>query len=72
MYLKNNKPALVNADFVDKSISHLLEIGCIQEVPFRPYVVSPLSVALSSNGKKRLILDLSQLNHLCSEKKNQI
>ena len=32
------------------------------QVPFKPYVVSPLSVATNSSGKKRLILDLSILN----------
>ena len=31
-------------------------------MPFKPYVVSPLSVATQKSGKKRLILDLSVLN----------
>ena len=30
--------------------------------PFKPYIVSPFSVATNSSGKKRLILDLSILN----------
>lgn len=35
----------------------------MQEVPFEPYVISPLSVAENKgSGKKRLIFDLSQLN----------
>lgn len=66
MYFKNNKSAKVNIEFVDKSVSELLEIYCIQEVPFRPYVVCPLIVAVNKgSGKKRLILDLSHMNN-CS------
>lgn len=60
MYFKNNKSAKDNIEFEDKSVSELLEIGCMQEVPFRPYVVSPLSVAVNKgSGEKRLILDES-------------
>lgn len=62
MFLKNNKSSLKNADFVDHAISDLLDTGCIQEVPFKPFVVNPLSVATQNSGKKRLILDLSILN----------
>ena len=32
------------------------------QAPFKPYIVSPFSVATNSSGKKRLILDLSILN----------
>ncbi|CAC5424790.1 unnamed protein product [Mytilus coruscus] len=62
MSLKNNKSANVHSKFVDEAISELLNIGCIIETPFQPFVVNPLSVAVQSSGKKRLILDLSALN----------
>jgi hypothetical protein len=34
----------------------------VNELPFTPFVVSPLSVATNKAGKQRLILDLSLLN----------
>lgn len=58
IYLKNNKSAESNSDFVSNSIGELLESGCVVQVPFRPFVVSPLSVA-EGREKKRLNLDLS-------------
>lgn len=60
MYFKNNKSVKDNIEFDDKFVSELLEIGCMQEVSFRPYVVSPLSGAVNKgSGEKRLILDES-------------
>ncbi|XP_062597476.1 uncharacterized protein LOC134258894, partial [Saccostrea cucullata] len=47
---------------VQRAVSELLEYGCVRRVPFKPIVVNPLSVAINSSGKKRLILDLSVLN----------
>ncbi|WAR10223.1 hypothetical protein MAR_035299, partial [Mya arenaria] len=35
---------------------------CTYEVPYIPHNVNPLSVAVNSSGKKRLILDLSVVN----------
>ncbi|CAC5394903.1 unnamed protein product [Mytilus coruscus] len=58
MSFKNNKSANVYSKFVNEAISELLNIGCIIETPFQPFVVNPLSVAVQSSGKKRLILDL--------------
>ena len=70
MKFKNNKSAITNELFVDKSISDLLESGCVQEVPFQPFVISPLSVAENkASGKKRLFLDLSELNHYVQKRK---
>lgn len=47
-----------------------MESGCIEIVPFQPFVVSPLSVAHNKgSGKKRLILDLSELNNFVDKKK---
>lgn len=62
MCFKNNKSAFQNHDFVDTAIAELVDNGCAIKVPFKPYVVSPLSVATQKSGKKRLILDLSVLN----------
>ncbi|XP_065943706.1 uncharacterized protein [Magallana gigas] len=62
MYMKNNKSAILNAEFVSDTVSELLLSSCIIQVPFIPVVVNPLSVAMNSSGKKRLILDLSVLN----------
>ena len=63
MAMKNNKSALFHSDFVDVTILDLLDTGCIVETPFQPFVVNPLSVSVQSSGKKRLILDLSELNN---------
>ena len=62
MFLRNNKSAITNEKFVGQAISDLLDSCCVHEVPFKPFVVNPLSVATNSSGKKRLILDLSVLN----------
>ncbi|CAC5379968.1 unnamed protein product [Mytilus coruscus] len=69
MYHTNNRSARQNTEFVTKSIEDLVQVGCVIKVPFQPYVVNPLSVATEKSGKKRLILDMSQLNkHIKREK----
>lgn len=62
MFFNNNRSAFQNHDFVDTAIADLVDNGCAIKVPFKPFVVSPLSVATQKSGKKRLILDLSVLN----------
>ena len=69
MFLRNNKSAITNEEFVGQVISDLLDSGCVHEIPFKPFVVNPLSVVTNSSGKKRLILDLSVLNK-CVKKIN--
>ena len=69
MYFKNNKSALDNSEFVDQTVSELVDSGCVHKVPFIPYVVNPLSVATNKSGKKRLILDLSVLNKFVKKQK---
>ena len=65
----NNKSAFAHHDFVTKAILELVANFAIVEVPSFPLVVSPLSVALSSSGKERLILDLRYLSqHVWKEK----
>ena len=69
MHNRNNKSARINDVFVTETITELMKAGCIVKVPFRPYVVSPLSVATNSGNKKRLILDLSVLNRYVRKEK---
>ena len=59
---KNNKSALQNCVFVREAISDLLVKGLIQKCDYVPKVVNPLSVSIQNNGKKRLILDLREVN----------
>ena len=59
---KNNKSALQNCVFVREAISDLLDKGLIQKCDYVPKVVNPLSVSIQNNGKKRLILDLREVN----------
>ncbi|CAC5366298.1 unnamed protein product [Mytilus coruscus] len=69
MSFKNYKSANVHSNFVNEAISELLNIGCVIETPFQPFVVNPLSVAVQSSGKKRLILDLNELNVFIKKEK---
>ena len=62
-YSKNNASALKNIDFVENSITELLESECIKQLSYKPHVVNPLSVSVHPNGKKSLILDLRYVNH---------
>ena len=48
MCFKNNRSAFQNHDFVNTAIAELVDNGCAIKVPFKPYVVSPLSVATKS------------------------
>ena len=59
---KNNLSALKESEFVEDSIKKLLQQYFISEVEQPHYMTSPLSVARSSLGKRRLVLDLSFLN----------
>ncbi|XP_014680270.1 PREDICTED: uncharacterized protein LOC106820250, partial [Priapulus caudatus] len=61
-FIKNNKSALKEHEFVSGAISDLLHRGLIAECKTTPRVVNPLSVSVQSNGKKRLILDLREVN----------
>ena len=59
---KNNMSALRETVFVQEAISDLLDSGLIQKCDYVPKVVNPLTVSVQSNGKKRLILDLREVN----------
>ncbi len=54
--------SMQHEDFVFKSIAEGLKNGCMRLVSEKPSVVNPLSVAVQSNGKKRLICDLRHVN----------
>ena len=62
--INNNKSARDNADFVDNELLKLLESGVIKKLAKPPTVVNALSVAINVNGKKRLVLDLRNVNPL--------
>ena len=62
MFMKNNKSALKKLLIVNQAICDLIDSGCAHEVPFKPFIVNPLTVATNISGNMRLILDLSVLN----------
>ena len=68
-FFENNKSAINNSEFVTEAISELVNSGCVVQVPFQPFIVNPLSVATGKTGKRRLILDLSNLNKSIKKEK---
>ncbi|CAG2246534.1 unnamed protein product [Mytilus edulis] len=60
VFLKNNKSAFDNSDFVGKAIQDLLDSN--QGGVERTFCVNPLTVFVSQSGKGRLILDLRHVN----------
>lgn len=58
----NNKSALQEDVFVQGAIMELLENGLISEQNTEFLVTNPLSVSVNSSGKRRLILDLREVN----------
>ena len=61
-FAKNNNSALQEDEFVRAAIQDLLENGMISEEYEVPFVTNPLSVSVNSSGKRRLILDLREVN----------
>ena len=59
-FLKNNRSALNNPEFVDSAILQLLKDGKIEEQSSPSFCVNPLSVV--EGKKKRLVLDLRHVN----------
>jgi len=66
-YLRNNKSALSESDFVLCTITELLNLGSVVQCDHMPLVVNPLSVSVQPNGKKRLILDLRHVNQFLTK-----
>ena len=69
LFSKNNQSALKHADFVTEAIEDLVSNGCAKKVPFKPYIVSPLTVSVNQSNKKRLILDLRLVNFFVRKEK---
>lgn len=67
--LNNNRSALDNEVFVEHAITELLKKHLVQETPFPPYCVNPLTVSAPVNKKPRLILDLRHVNACVSKRK---
>jgi hypothetical protein len=59
---KNNRSALCEQEFVSSAIKDLLDRGLIKRCSHLPRVVNPLTVSVQNTGKKRLILDLRNVN----------
>ena len=62
MCCKNNRSALQHKTFVLEAISDLEMKGLVARCSEKPFIVSPLTVSVQNNGKKRLILDLRLVN----------
>ena len=62
VFLRNNKSARDDPNFVVEEIKQLLKRGCITSVFKKPKVVNPLTVAYNSKGKPRLVLDCRHIN----------
>ena len=60
--VKINKSAILNSELVSNTIKDLVQSGSITKMFQKPEMISPLSVATDSSGKKRLIIDLRYVN----------
>ncbi len=54
-HLRNNKSALIHAEFVQEAISELIESHRVIKTTEIPHVVNPLSVSVQPSGKLRPI-----------------
>jgi hypothetical protein len=62
LFCRNNRSALNNASFVSEAIQDLLDRSLVVKCKDPPHVVNPLTVSVQNSGKKRLILDLREVN----------
>ena len=62
IYCKNNRSSLLESEFVSEAIQDLLDRALIEKCSSPPFIVNPLTVAVHNSGKKRLILDLREVN----------
>jgi len=58
----NHESAAREFQFVTEAIEELIACRCVQVVANQPHICSPLSVAVNSSGKRRLVLNLHYLN----------
>jgi hypothetical protein len=68
-WLNNNKSARDNADFVDSEVDKLVHSGVVIELKVKPTVINALTVAINAENKKRLVLDLRQINPMLNLQK---
>ena len=61
--LRSNTSARLHVDFVDQAVLELVNSGRMRMVNEEPLVVNLLSVSIQPRGKKRLILDLRDVNN---------
>ena len=61
-FIPSRSTAFKFKDFVNEAIPEIIEHGCVMEVDIPPVFINPLHIVQQSNGKCRLILDLSNLN----------
>ena len=58
----NQRSALENKKFVSLALVELESNRCIERIPQKPYICSPLSVVSNSSGRQRLVINLQYLN----------
>lgn len=70
----NNNSAYLHRDFVNEAIQELLAGSRISEVKYKEelHVINPLSVSVQASGKKRLILDLREVNKCLYKKRSSL
>jgi hypothetical protein len=61
-FQKNHPSAFKFPEFVKEVVQQLVLSGAAMEVPFRPFIISPLGVVPKALDKLRLILDLRFVN----------
>ena len=62
----NHRSALQHAEFVSEELT---ANRCVIQVSAKPFICSPLSVVVNSEGKSRLVLNLKHLNQFLRKDK---
>jgi hypothetical protein len=70
-FLKNNRSAANEIQFVSEAIQDLLDRALIEKCSALPFIVNPLTVSENSN-KKRLILDLRAVNSIFGNSRSNL
>ena len=65
----NHRSSLEHAGFVTVAVQELMANRCVKKVSEKPFVCSPLSVEVNSEGKQRLVLNLKHLNQFLRKDK---
>ena len=59
----------MHKSFVNEAVAELLANPCVKWVIEKPYICSPLAVAVNAEGKLCLVLNLRYLNQFLSQMK---